>query len=298
MPALKPSPTQSLLNLQAQLRTRNFIPTVVATVIGYLFIGTHELENKQLVLTLAAFVLLCAFFTLQNDIVDYEGDRRGHRASPLVSKLLSQSFLQKISYTFGLSGLLLLVLTEDIVLFICGLIFILLCVAYNTRFVRNQRPVSSIAILALIMGALPLFAGLSIMNSNVTTSAIVIIAGYLCYRFSVSILKDYKDYVEDVASKKQTFLIKYGAKKTKTISIVMATLGYSLIITALYSARHKTDWLIVLLVVALFSLYQVVLRLSLGIKKSDYKDNTVVFGKLFNLSLYFDLGILVCLYIF
>lgn len=289
---------QKILYLNSQLRVRNFIPTLITALIGYTLTSSRKAENLEILLVIVALFCFCAFFALQNDINDYQDDKHGRRSSPLICDKFNLRDLRIISLVFLLLGILATALTVDMTVYFASLIFILLCTVYNKPFVRNNRPILSIIILALVMGGIPFVTGVYTSGGKLNQSFAIMAIGIFLYRCSISILKDYKDYKEDKNSKKQTCLKKYGGLTIRNASLILSLVGYSLLLIGLKLALVIDKRIIILTLLSVFAIYQFTLRLNLGTDKSSYVMNSQIFGRVYTFSLYFDLAVLLCLYIF
>lgn len=283
-----------------QLRLVNFVPVICSSLIGWLIAPTQPNNTINLYLLTATLILLCAFFTLQNDITDYPADKRSRRSTPLVNGLISIPFIKKMSHACLVVAtslaILLAISINSLIWLILTVIYTALLMLYNSDFVRLKRPILAILILALIMGCLPLLLAYLVTKNTLTLNIGLIIIGIGTYRFSISILKDYKDYKEDLIYKKLTFLIKYGGKKTRISSLITAFVGSFAYLLATYRLEAVNYWLLIML--GLFASLQVTKRLQLGIKQTSYRDNASIFANIYKSSLYFDIGLAVCLYIF
>lgn len=298
MPAELVGLLQKIIYLTNQLRLKNFIPTIVSVLIGYKLVSSTKAESPELFLVIVALTSFCAFFALQNDITDFRDDQRGPRISPLVHNVFSLSDLKIFSYVFLALGIVATTLTANLVVYCASLVFITLCAIYNKPFIRNSKPVLSIIILALVMGSIPFMAGFYISDGELNHASVILVIGIFLYRCSISILKDYKDHKEDAKSKKVTCLKKYGGRAVRSASLVLSLIGYSLILFSLKLMFALDNWVILLTLLGVFAVYQFIIRLKLGISQSSYAKNSQIFGEIYNLSLYFDLGILLCLSIF
>lgn len=294
MPAELVGLLQKILNLIKQLRLKNFIPTIVSVLIGYKFASSIETEISELLLLLVALTPFCAFFALQNDIIDYHDDKRDQRISPLTHNVFGLDDLKIFSYIFLTIGVIATTLTTNLVVYFANLLFITLCYIYNKSYIRNSRPILSIIILALVMGSIPFIAGLYISGKELNLASTIMAIGIFLYRCSISILKDYKDHIADAKSKKLTYLKKYGGRIVRKASLILSLVGYTLILVGLKLALGTNEWAIILTLLGVFAIYQFTLRVNLGVDKTDYAQNSQIFGKIYDLSLYFDLGVLLC----
>ncbi len=286
---------RSLALLISLCRPENAVPPLLAVLLGYVAAGGQSFSETTLIA--GWFGILCLNFaaTLQNDLADRDIDASARRNTPFLSGKISADQLR--SAVLGLTslaiGVPLLLGQEAVVILLVTYAF--LCWMYNLPPVQaSRRPLGSILLLALLFHTLPFAVGayLAAGGDDNFLFGVLMIGGF-AVRFALSMLKDYKDYEADKKHGKRTFLVAFGDKITRRVSLVLCTLGYAVILAALYVAAVPVFAIAALIPLAI---YGIVLRKDLGAGQGSFGHN----NKLFHHALYanniFDIGIILCFY--
>lgn len=285
----------SLEMLLALCRPKNAAPPLLAALIGYSAGGGESFSEAALLSGL--FGILCLNFaaTLQNDLADRAIDLSAKRATAFLKGRIAAGQLR--SATLGLialgMGVPLLFGQKAVVVFL--LVYLLLCWAYNlTPIQASRRPLSSITLLALLFHTLPFVFGayLAIGAGDHFLFAVLMVGGF-AVRFALSMLKDYKDYEADKRHGKRTFLLAFGGKVTKRVSMSLSTLGYAVTLAALYIAGVPLYAVAALVPLAV---YGILLRKDLGVEQGSFARDNKLFHQALGANNIFDVGIILCFY--
>lgn len=281
-----------------QLRTQNAIPPVAAMLVGYCSAGRSQ-ASQQLVAAVAGITFIMFFATLQNDATDYALDNAGKRHAPLNQGQLPLRRLQQVRLLLLCAACACVLLTGN--LLSCGLfaLFLLLIWAYNQPPVQlSYRPLLSILSLGLLLSTIPFAIGLSLAtpHGRYGASVLLVAVGLFLHRIAVSCIKDYKDYAEDKQFSKTTFVLRYGGLATKQFSRACAALGTAMVVVVLLMGGMSLASHLLLAAGVAVAVYMLALRQQLGIQVASYRANSILFQKIFELSLYFDLLVATCLY--
>ena len=271
------------------LRIENATLPLLSFFIGLGFAGTFN--NKFNSYVIIVLIALTAYATLQNDIKDKLIDIANKRTSSYIDGTFSKQFIQHVCWYLLLLVAITVLLSQSVLLGVGAYIALALTIAYNIKpFQFSRKPISSIVVLAILLGFIPALLGLG-TDIAFTSVWLLVILGLSLQRFSLSILKDYKDYIGDKKYNKKTFLLTYGPNATKTVSILFGFIGYLSILMA-FMIQFNNIWIVALLVMcAAFSIWY---RFSLG---ANNKRNTHVFINAQKINALFELGFIGCLFI-
>ncbi len=261
------------------IRPYNSLLPLSALYIGGAIVGAStQLISIGMIILFAAHSAL----TLANDIEDIEVDVSNGRDVTnyrLVRKNLALSIVVLL-VAGGFVTSLVLLPVEFSVLFLISLV---LSWAYNSKPLQlSRRPISSIVILGICYGMIPLLMGVA-LNSVLTGSVLVLGLFFGVGRASLSILKDYKDARGDAKHGKKTFLLSYGRTNVQRVSIMLAFVGYAGTIVTIFCISNSVSiWSLICGVIAVYLLMQ---RLRLKPAKS-YE----MLNRQFHLCLHYELA--------
>lgn len=285
---MRTTSSSPLLAFVALARPSNFLLPMLAVIAGFLFNGLEV--NSDLYVALLGLFLLHSAVTIWNDIEDRQIDKLNG-----VDTLLTRSTTWLQPARWVVAGLVAgsfvccLLLPFAAAAWLVG--FFILSWAYNTQPLRlSLRPLSSIVVLGLCYGFVPIMLGAS--SAGQITSQIILLAVFWSIgRVSLSILKDYKDAVGDAKSSKKTFLLVYGNRTVRLISLAFGVIAFLQVarITYPFVASSSKEWFYVSILPALVGL--VYLRLQL-FRKRSYKQLNEIFRKCLEWQLICD-GIIV-----
>lgn len=285
-----------MAELLVLLRPRNAVPPLLWLLVGYAAGGATNYRSAPLTLCFIGLALLNFFATAQNDLEDFDIDKDSGRRSALTDGRVSKNSLRLIGrFMAGLALVLPLIFWQPRVFWLL-LIYLLVCWLYNSPPAQlSRRPVASITALGLCFAALPFLYGWIISSGPLSSAVIWLIAGGFLLRFSLSALKDYKDYYGDKKNSKQTFLIRFGPHKLRSISMFMFVAGLALIILAALSDLGAKAGALFL---AAFAIYMISERAKLKAGKNYFDYNNRLFHKLLTLGILFEAGVWACFYIY
>lgn len=285
-------------SLTPQLRTQNALPPVLGFLVGYMFYQSMSIDSRSLFFGGLAAILFSFAATIQNDLADYQIDRYGKRSSPLLDGTITVSQLRITMVILFFMATLAAMATSNIYTFGLLLVSALLAWQYNRPPIQaSKRPLASIILLGILLSALPIASGASLNSATYSPSILIFIFGYLLHRISISMLKDYKDYSADKHFSKNTFLIRFGHHTTINASLVLSVIGPAIILLSLLSKITTTLSIILAVILTLLAIYQSAERLYFNSRQSQFSTNNKIFIHLFIISVLFDAGVLLCLYI-
>jgi geranylgeranylglycerol-phosphate geranylgeranyltransferase len=208
-------------------RPANVVHPLFLVVIGVIVSGAVY-DTVVFYLTLSALALVHSAVTIWNDVEDVVIDRRNH-----VRTILTDGYISSKAVRWTAYGLL--AITGIIAVFLPPLswgviaLFIILGWMYNAPpFQLSRRPIASMVVLAITYGFLPIIVGASL--GGVTLQIVLLAFFYGVSRMSLSLLKDYKDAVGDAQSDKRTFLLVYGHRNVRRLSMTAAIISNAAII--------------------------------------------------------------------
>lgn len=220
-------------------RPLNAVLPLFLVGIGAIYSGVAIEADGRIYFALAALLFVHGATTMVNDLEDIEVDRRNH-----VSTILTRGLVG--GRTVRLAVILQLVLAGICLIFLPPLAWLIVLAlvglgwAYNARpFQLSRRPIASMVVMALSYGFLPVLLGVSL--GTITGWTVLLGLLWSVSRVSLSILKDYKDAVGDAASNKRTFLLVYGHRKVRVISLAAALIGNSGALTLLWLAASRGE---------------------------------------------------------
>lgn len=204
-------------------RPSNVLLPALAVVAGFLFTGAEL--NADLWIGLVAFFLLHSAVTIWNDIEDRAIDKLNNVDTILTRSAKAIPQARKVVVLLVVATL------------VCGVflppsaitwlvVFLVLAWAYNARpLILSRRPISSIVVLGLCYAFVPILLGAS-LGLGVSSEVVWLAVFWALGRASLSILKDYKDAVGDAKSNKRTFLLVYGNRRVRLVSLILGIVGY------------------------------------------------------------------------
>lgn len=275
-------------------RPANYTLPFIQILAGYVIAGGSVWSfSTDLSLLIGVTFLVHAGFTLLNDIADRDVDIANH-----VDTLVTRGTRQQLRYLtlsacsmVGVALIISLLLPDRVQLLL--LLTCLMSYAYNHKPLQfSHKPLSSIAGLVVLYGMLPLFLGYFMLQDDVSWQLVALGIAWGLARGSLSILKDFKDMVGDKKLHKQTFLLRYGARVTITISHIMAVAGLAGMATMMivYSMSQAMSLYWVVLVVPIVGIVRV--RMTLTPQPAQANQ---VFHTLALWQLAYDGGIVLCL---
>lgn len=258
--------------------------------IGFVLGGAQA--SMDYLVALLVILLAFAYATVQNDLEDRAIDRVNMPQRPIASGALTLS-QASVAEAILLGGLLMLSLYNYPrhlvpVLGILGLIW-----AYNKPPLQLSRtPFGSLAVLALLYAPIPLAYGYALaQNPTINRRLIGLLISWFLLRWSIAILKDYKDARGDGQFGKQTFYLVFGGRATALVSLGCAVLGF-ISILATISAIVLPLWPVVFLII--LAGWLVYRRFGL-LYETDERVLTNIFHTIFFRQNLFDLGVLLWL---
>lgn len=282
----------TVLKLVYLARINNAVMPLLAFGIG---LGFSDTTNIQFI-NYCVFLLVAvsAFATLQNDLHDKDVDMANGRKSAYLDGSFKKEFIWHVCLYLLVFATVCVVLAHSILALFIFFVSILLSIAYNSKPLQlSRRPISSIAVLAIVMAALPVTLGLGAQLATTVIGQVVIL-GVTTQRFSLSILKDYKDYVGDKKLGKRTFLVAYGALATKYVSVSMSVIGYTALLCAYYVHSGNGYITLAFCAAAVVSIGERILLTN----NVDVKHNNTVFRRSQIIHSYFEMALIACLFIF
>ena len=208
-------------------RPYNAVAALLTFAVGFVFYAPHH-SWLIMALGLLVILLLHSSFTVQNDVYDYEIDLANKRKSALTKKRVTKAALQRFVWYSVLAALAASAYNQQKLYFLGFiLLFVFLAWCYNCPpLFLSRRPVWSILLLALYYASTPFLFGFTLGGNGSGLAVILFCVALSVQRFSVSILKDYKDVAGDKKHGKQTFLLAYGHRAVALLSILGCALGY------------------------------------------------------------------------
>lgn len=208
-------------------RPANVVHPLLLVIIGVIMSGAAY-DTAVFYLTLSVLAFVHSAVTIWNDVEDVVVDRRNH-----VRTILTDGYVSGKAVRWTAYGLL--AIAGVIAVFLPPLswgviaLFIILGWMYNAPpFQLSRRPIASMVVLAITYGFLPILIGASL--GEITLQIILLAFFYGVSRMSLSLLKDYKDVVGDAQSDKRTFLLVYGHRNVRRLSMAAAIIGNAAII--------------------------------------------------------------------
>lgn len=274
-------------------RPFNSVAVLLSFAVGYLY-SVDTFDQKLFLVSLLIIVFIHSAFTVQNDVHDMDVDALNNRKSLLLNKSLSiksaelfiLSLISAAIFTTLFSSEQRLSVLFVAVLFMIGEI-------YNKRPLHlSRRPISSIFVLALFFASAPLAYGFLLSGQPLTASFVALSILISTQRFSISLLKDFKDEKGDRKVGKNTFLIRYGKAAVTRISIGFGLISYlgAAGIIVLVAEPH----LLASAALIAIGLYCSWNRLKLA-RTSAPKKLGKIFANSFILDNYFNLALIICL---
>lgn len=274
------------------IRPYNTISGVLVFNIGYFIFSPVHTFSANYFIAAVIIILSFSWATIQNDIADLKIDKINTPDKALADGRLSLSEVLNFSSLIFIWLLILSLYNFPYHLFFVISLLGLSWLYNKPPFLFSRRPLASPIILALCYSTVPLIYGYYLgsgLTSNLNLLELII--SWFLIRYSIAILKDYKDLQGDRIHNKRTFCLSFGFKNTAISSAICFTLGSAGFIWLLL-ANHQFVWLYFLPLLFLFrNLY---LRLKL-FKSADDKKLNNIFLKIFFGQNQFDLVFLLCL---
>lgn len=293
--------TEKLLALWNLGRPRNALPTLLAFLTGVAVVEPSMIFSTTVCVTSLSLVIINIVLTLQNDVYDIQVDRTNKYRSSLLVGLFTEAQLKDI-IRYGLLccvSLPLIVRRFDVAFALS--ILIALGIAYNCPpYQGSRRPIASLAILSLVFSALSYVLGVYVAGGAFNVGVVLMGLAFYFYRWSASIMKDYKDVAGDTKHAKRTFLVAYGPKRTRRVSIVTAVVGCAGIVGfMLYSkGLNSLAMVFALGVVVCCALVAVAKRWQLSNNQSRFDKNHSLFQSILLVQIALELGVLLWFYLF
>lgn len=274
-------------------RPFNGITVLLAFAVAF-FLGT-DIFNSDFYIFLWSLFLVHSASTVQNDYYDLKIDKSNARDGLLVEGEAKLSDVKVFYYLLNLAAVILPLFTNHKFLGVSIIIsLVLLGTLYNAKpFYLSRKPISSILLLAIYYATIPMILGFQIIGSELSTAiSLSVIMVWTFQKFSISILKDYKDIKGDKKYGKKTFLIRYGSNKVKNFSIFLGSASYILAVGLLVSSDKLNS--IEMLILASIAIGCFINRHSL-MKFKDSEELNKIFQKSFMFDNYFNLAVIICL---
>lgn len=277
-------------------RPKNALPPLLSLFLGYSLNSTRITVN---ILAASVSIIFLNFFaTLQNDIADKTLDKFAGRKNLFLDGAITSDQLKTVAYGLAAISLALPLLINDKQVFLILLLYFGLAGSYNTLpFQFSRKPVSSILLLSFLFSTMPLIIGYYLAGGLVNARFLWLLIAGFCLRFTISILKDYKDYGPDKKFHKNTFLVAYGPVPVKRTSLILSCLGYLIFMVAIVGYIKIIPLTSALLALTgLISLYGLWLRAKLRVSTNSFSFNNKIFHRIINQQNVFEAGIILCLY--
>jgi 4-hydroxybenzoate polyprenyltransferase len=235
--------------------------------------------------SLAVLLLVHSAVTIWNDLEDVEIDRRNRIHTALTDSTVNAKSMTIIvccvlAVAIGLSGLL------SPMAWAITMVFIALGWLYNSRpFQLSRRPIASMVVLAVSYGVLPVLLGAILGTIHYEIIVLAIFCGI--GRVSLSLLKDYKDGVGDAQSNKRTFLLVYGHRAVRRLSVALAIISLPVIAYVIFNHVPYAWQLLYVASMAVLYVATVAYRLQLFVRES-YSDLNAVFHRCLYVQLIVD----------
>lgn len=260
------------------LRPQNAATALLAFLIGFFF-SNHTIIWNELFAGLTILILLHAAATLQNDVEDIKIDTINAPMKPLQSKKISLYEAKRFLYLLLLIVLLLSIVIFPFYLFISVPFALLIIWLYNKKpFLLSHKPIASILLLTSSYALLPILFGLVLSKQAISPLLIIWLLSWFLIRFSIIILKDYKDEKGDKRYGKKTFFLVFGKRYTDTLSITLSVIGYLSLLSSSFFLRDNFLFLIIAFIFAFFSFLP---RIALPKTKESQKANLIFHKILF-----------------
>lgn len=270
---------ESLMYFIRLSRPFNLPAMLLPFLIGYFYFS----NSADLVLWIGILIIvfLHSSLTIENDIQDIKIDKMNKRKSVITDDELSTKSARIIVLLLILLALVAIVIEPSLKLFVLWSSILFLGWVYNNKPLQlSRKPIPSIVVLALFYSFIPLVIGFKFNESEVSIGFLLFAVFLSLQRFSISMLKDYKDISGDTKYNKRTFLSKYGYETVANISVLFGLVSYIAIITILYFKLSPS--VTSLLCISLLLLIATVnIRNRLGLLRT--KDSKVL-GKIFVMS--------------
>ena len=281
-------------------RPKNTVPPVLSVIIGYALANQSQMFGLPLFIACISIILLNGYATIQNDLIDLTIDADSGRSSALINHTIDTASLRLVNYVILLIALALPLLINDKTMFVYLALYVVGISLYNLPpFYASRRPLASITLLALLFSTLPIIIGLHVAGEQrVGRYALFLTVSFLL-RFSISMLKDYKDYSGDKKHHKRTFLVGYGPVVTKRVTLLFSLIGSCGVWFYLLSHVQRNPQTITLnmaIFVGLVLAYKI--RVGLGQDKASFGRNNQSFHRIIMYQNLIDVGALLCLYYF
>lgn len=222
-------------------------------------------------------LLLHSVATVQNDIEDFEVDKINDPSKPLQSGRITLKEARILQYGLVIASLIFSLLNLPIHIFFVLLMLLLAWVYNKPPFSLSRKPISSLAILGIAYGVATLLYGYTLSGKSFRWQFVLALLLWFFLRFSISIMKDYKDTKGDRMFNKNTFYLAFGGKITSRLSLGISVLSYcGILFLSLYIRTVNLFFLILIIVV----IRNILIRIKLLTIHKDEEANKI-FHKVF-----------------
>jgi len=257
-------------------RPYNATAVLLTFFIGYFFFYPFQITFSFIV-GAVVLLLLHSVATVQNDIEDFEIDKLNDSLKPLQSRRITLEEAKKLQYGLIICATIIALFSSPI-----HLIFVLLMLslawAYNKPpLLLSRKPVSSLVILGLAYGIIPLLYGYIVSGRTFQPSFALALALWFLLRYSISIMKDYKDAKGDKVFNKRTFYLTFGRTTTIWLGLLLSIFSYIGILTLSFNIR-PLNWFFLIPIAIAF--WNILTRIKLFSTHSE-KEANKIFHKAF-----------------
>lgn len=289
-----------LRNILVLCRPKNAISPAIALIIGNTAVIGGSKLSIEIFISVICVILLNFFATLQNDVIDQQIDKASKRNTALTRGEISVNQTMAIAYSFFVIAVAIPMLLGLRQVTIFSIIYAAWIYGYNMLPLQFSRhPISSIVTLSLLLSSLPLMFGYFLASNHLDHTLVFLGIGGFLSRFSISILKDYKDFRADTAYQKITFLVAFGANRVRRISLYFSIFSYIIWIILIIQIRgYKLPVLLGCLLLAILSTYSISQRIILSNSIKKFGVNNNLFHKIIDIQILFEYGVFVCFYLF
>ncbi len=280
-------------------------PFLFGTVLALWEAGQIDIGLFLLSFTALMFAVECVY--VQNDLADYETDRRNSSEFTGGSKALVQNLVtpKEAKIVFCSSGFMAVVLGLALVFvykfswefyMLCLFLFILAYGYTGAPFRFAYRGLGEV-VLAFTNSTAPILIAYWLQTRHFSLLPIVASLPYAVAVFAQKILREFPDYEPDALAGKRNLVVRFGKEKMARVyrfSIYLYQL--SVILVAVYLRAHGASW--VLLLPSVYLAYEAYKISKLSAKKNFHSDyellkqlNAEGFKLMFDTNLYLMLGL-------
>lgn len=279
-------------------RPFNAVAALLSCAVGFVFYNPSS--NWFIVgFGLLVVLILHSVFTVQNDVYDLEIDIANKRKNAFTEQKISKASLERFILCGIVAALGVSIYQQQKLSFLAFIgLYSLVAWSYNAPpFSLSRRPVWSIIILVLFYALLPLVFGLKLSGNGFSGMFYLLCLAMSLQRFSISMLKDYKDVFGDKKFGKNTFLLVYGHRMTAIISLSFCMAGYVgvfFVLSTMVPAEGSISLYAALSALALLAILNTRRRLGL-VRTTDNKALATIFRQSFVAENQFNLLLILCL---